>query len=167
MGYGGPAFRVFRERVGVRDCQGKMLNNPDCRLNTTKGSSGGSRGYVDEICFVNIIRISLDKPLGLWYNGRVEKSVFTETHMALRHITSKWIGFKFVVEFLDHVENESTTALIQATGRLISIEPYFIRLRAWELIPKADPSSQTEWCIIRSTIRNMTRLEEVGEIYRG
>ncbi len=87
--------------------------------------------------------------------------------MAPRRIASKWIGFKFVVEFLDHVENEPTPALVQAIGELVSIEPDFIRLRAWKTIPKADPTCQMQWCIIRSTIRSMTRLEEVGEIYRG
>ncbi len=85
--------------------------------------------------------------------------------MANQHILPGWIGSIFTVKFLDHTENESTPALVQAIGRLISIEPDFIRLRAWATIPKADPTCQMEWCIIRSAITSMIRLQEIGDIY--
>ena len=70
------------------------------------------------------------------------------------------IGSYIIVEFLDHVENEPIPALIRATGRVTAVEPEFIKLRSWECINSPDVDSITEWCIIRSTIRHITRLTQ-------
>jgi len=72
------------------------------------------------------------------------------------------IGSYIIVEFLDHVENEPIPALIRATGRVTAVEPEFIKLRSWECINSPDVDSITEWCIIRSTIRHITRLTQRG-----
>ena len=72
------------------------------------------------------------------------------------------IGSYIIVEFLDHVENEPIPALIRATGRVIAVEPEFIKLRSWECLNTPDADSTTEWCIVRSTIRHITRLTQRG-----
>ena len=87
-------------------------------------------------------------------------------------LTPECIGLYCVVTFLDHTENDPQgPAVVQAVGRLISIEPDFIRLVAWETFPILDgllddrTNCRTEWCIIRSTIKTVDRLEKVCSLF--
>jgi len=77
-------------------------------------------------------------------------------------LSQQEIGLYCIVTFLDHTENYSEgLALTRVIGQLTAVEDEFIRIRAWETIPKLDVNSQTEWCIIRSTIKSVERLEKV------
>lgn len=76
-------------------------------------------------------------------------------------LTAEWIGSPVIVVFLDHTEDALSLAIIEVVGKLIDIKQEFIRVRSWQVIPKADPDCQTEWAIVRSTIKSIIRLQEV------